>query len=173
MEILTITDMAKTLTKLLQSKGYKLKVNENSYLVFESKEHYKKIKKLERLLFYLVNDVINGINKEEYQEYESESESGNEELELFNIKLSFSFIESYVEKIPLTEVNVFEFEKNELLHHPLEIKFPTLVCFFMTLHDKEEGYSNYKLFCKKIKSKKLERSFRDLRKIICEVISLK
>ena len=78
-----------------------------------------------------------------------------------------------MEKFPLTEVNIFELEKNELLDHPFEIKFPTLVYFFMTKHDKEEGYSNYKLFCKKIKSRDLKTNFRDLRKTICKAIQIR
>ena len=40
MEISSIMDMSKTIRKLIQTKGYKIKVNENSFLVFESKEHY-------------------------------------------------------------------------------------------------------------------------------------
>ena len=61
------------------------------------------------------------------------------------------YIETGVKERPLTKVYVVEFGKNENLDHPFEIMFPTLVYFFMTKHDKEEGYSNYKLFCKKIK----------------------
>ena len=43
----------------------------------------------------------------------------------------------------------------------------------MTKHKKEEGYSNYKLFCKKIKSRDLELNFRDLRESIGKAIQLK
>ena len=65
MVIFTIMDYSKTLRKLIQTKGYKIKVNENSFLVFESKEHYKKIKRLEKKLFNIVNYVLtNGINKD-------------------------------------------------------------------------------------------------------------
>ena len=62
MIMFTIMDMSKTIRKLIQTKGYKIKVNENSFLVFESKKHYKNIKRLEKVLFYLV--LTNGINKE-------------------------------------------------------------------------------------------------------------
>ena len=50
MEILTIMDISNTIRKLIQSKGYKIKVNENSFLVFESKKHYKNVKRLETSL---------------------------------------------------------------------------------------------------------------------------
>ena len=43
----------------------------------------------------------------------------------------------------------------------------------MTNHKKEEGYSNYKLFCKKIKSRNLDLHFNNLRRIIRETIQVK
>ena len=145
-------DNSKTIRNLIQSKGYKIKVNENSFLVFESKEQYKNIKRLEKTLFNLVKNVLTkGINKEIYErergrqreyklkckykygcEYESESESESEKLETFHwvLRKRFKLIESKVDEFPLTEVNIFELERNEDLDHPLEIKFPTLVYFF-------------------------------------------
>ena len=41
-------DYSKALRILIQSEGHQIKVNENSYLVFESKEKYKNIKRLEK-----------------------------------------------------------------------------------------------------------------------------
>ena len=74
---------------------------------------------------------------------------------------------------PLTKVNVIENEINDDLDDPFEIMFPTLVYFFMTNHDKEEGYSNYKLFCRKIKERNLESSFKKLRKHIHKAIEIR
>ena len=140
------------------------------FLVFESKKHYNNIVELERSLFRLVNDVI-----KEY-EYDSE-EYYSEEKYLFDpiylLGERFDYIEFGVKESPLTKVYVVEFEKNENLDHPFEIMFPTLVYFFMTKHDKEEGYSNYKLFCKKIESKKLVIPFKFLRREIRKAIQLK
>ena len=85
----------------------------------------------------------------------------------------FYSVEMEVEKFPLTKVNIFELEENENLDDPFEIKFPTLVYFFMTNHKKEEGYSNYKLFSKKIKSRDLELHLNDLREIIGKSFSIK
>ena len=166
-------------------------------MVFESKEHYKNIKRLEKMLFDIVKYVIiNGINKEVYEieremeresrlkckykygcgsESESESESESDKLVRYNWALSWrlKLIDLKVGKFPLTEVNIFELEKNENLDHPFEIKFPTLVYFFMTKHKKEEGYSNYKLFHKKIKSRDLELNYKYLRESIGKVVKLK
>ena len=190
-------DNSKTLRNLIQTKSYKIKVNENSFLVFESKEKYKNIKRLEKTLFDLVRNVlINGISEEIYEreraeqkqselktnyrcgcedEYESENESESDKLRIYNCALrnKFYLIETKLEKFPLTEVKIFELKKNENLDDPFEIKFPTLVYFFTTNHKKEEGYSDYKLFCKKIKSRDLELNFKDLRRIIGEAIQLK
>ena len=151
--------------KQVKFAGYKIKVNENSFLVFESKKHYNNIMELERSLFGLVNEVL--------KEYEYEVE----EYDLFNpihlLGERFDYIEFGVKERPLTKVYVIEFEKNENLDHPFEIMFPTLVYFFMTKHDKEEVYSNYKLFCKKIESKKLVLAFKFLRREIRKAIQLK
>ena len=190
-------DNSKTIRNLIQSKGYKIKVNENSFLVFDSKENYRNIKRQEKTLFNIVNYVLtNGINEEVYEieretqrelklktyyrcgcenEYESESESESDKLIIYNwaLRNNFYLIESKVNKFPLTEVNIFELEKNENLDNPFEIKFPTLVYFFMTKHKKEEGYSNYKLFCKKIKSRDLELNFKYLRESIGKAIKIK
>ena len=171
---------SKTLRNLIQIKGHKIKVNENGFLVFQSKEHYKNIKRLEKNLFDLVRDVmVNGINEEKYErerarkidyelkckykygcEYESEDEkeSESEKLSTYNMSLANMIysIEMKVEKFPRTKVNIFELEENENLDDPFEIKFPTLVYFFMTNHKRE-----------------LESHFNDLRRIIRETIQVK
>ena len=57
MEIFTIMVVGR-IAKQVKCEGYKIKVNKNSFLVFESKKHYKTIMELERTLFRLVNDVL-------------------------------------------------------------------------------------------------------------------
>ena len=84
----------------------------------------------------------------------------------------FNSIASNLGKFPLTKVTIVELEKNENLHDPFEIKFPTLVYYFMTNH-KKEGYSNYKLFCKKIKSRGLVLNYDYLRESIAKAIKMK
>ena len=49
MDLFTITNYSKTLRNLIQIKGHKIKVNENVFLVFQSKEHYKNIKRLKKI----------------------------------------------------------------------------------------------------------------------------
>ena len=64
----------------------------------------------------------------------SETVRESKKLLIYNMALSFRFkiITTKVDKFPLTEVNIFELEKNENIDNPFEIKFPTLVYFFMT-----------------------------------------
>ena len=66
MEIFTIMVVSSAMND--KSERYKINVNKNSYLEFESKKHYKKIMKLEKSLFNLVKYVLSdGINKETYE----------------------------------------------------------------------------------------------------------
>ena len=76
MIIFTIMVVRRTV-KQVKCEGYKIKVNENSFLVIETKKHYNNIMELEISLFRLVNDVL-----KEY-EYESE-EYDSEENYAFN-----------------------------------------------------------------------------------------
>ena len=80
MEILTIMVGRRT-AKQVKCEGYKIKVNETSFLVFESKKHYNNIVELEISLFRLVNDVL---REYEYEcDYDRE-EYYSEEKYLFN-----------------------------------------------------------------------------------------
>ena len=126
--MVTLTIMVKTLAKLLQSKGYKLKVNKNSYLVFKSKEYFKNIENIERSLFDLVKYSLNGEDEDE-QNY---------------ILMRMLKIEKYLETLPLTEIKIYELQKDELHKCRLEIKFPTIVKFMMLLHvNEEDDHLNY------------------------------
>ena len=69
------------------------------------------------------------------------------------------------------KVNIYEL--NDDLDDPFEIMFPTLVYFFMTNHYEEKGYTNYYLFSRNIKSRKLVSDFDDLKRVICKVIDIK
>ena len=131
--------------------NYEVKVNENGFLIFDSKRYYYKIMEVEKMLYKLVNEVIKGKESENYFE------------------ISFLIIESFVNKNSLTKVNIIE--SNEDLDDPFEIMFPTLVYFFMTNHE-VEGYTNYNLFYKKIQEINMVKSFKRLRKIIRKAIEV-
>ena len=117
--------------KQIKCEGYKVEVNGNSFLVFESKKHYKNIKEVEKDLFDLVNKVINGY----------EGEDGDFILIKPEVYLPACFysIAINLKYNPFTKVNVIENEINDDDDDPFEIMFATLVYFFMTNHDEEEG----------------------------------
>ena len=162
MEILTIMVVSSAMQD--KCEGYKINVNKNSYLLFESKKHYKKIMKLEKSLVNLVKYVLSdGINKEIYErekarqrefklkcelnygcayESDSDSDSDSEKIQTYNwaLKDEFYLIEEKIKKFPLMKVNIYEI--NDDLDGPFEIMFPTLVYFFMTNHYKQKGYTN-------------------------------
>ena len=146
MDLLTIMVVSSAM-----QADYEVQVNENSYLVFDSKRNYHKIMEVEKMLLKMVNEVIKGKESEKY----------------FEIK--FLIIDSYVNRRSLTKVNIIE--SNEDLDDPFEIMFPTLVYFFMTNH-KGEGYTNFNLFYKKIQEINMVKSFKRLRKTIRKAIEV-
>ena len=104
--MLILTIMVKRFAKLLQSKGYKLKVNKNSYLVFKSKEYFKNIESLERSLFDLVKYCLIGEDEDKQN----------------NILMRMLIIENYLETLPLTVVKIYEHQKDELHDRPFALK---------------------------------------------------
>ena len=75
-------------------------------------------------------------------------------------------IESYLESLPFTKIKLFDRDEDEDEDEdhidPFEAKLPTLQYFFFTTHS--EGYSNYYLFCKNLKTDEVNERFGDLRK---------
>ena len=178
---------------MFECKGYPVEVDKNSYLVFESKEEYKDIKSLEKELFDLVKNVlVKGINeevleieREEYvniARYESERESESESESKMDKRIKYEIIlnkkmrtiGTIFEAFPLIKVTIVELEKKENLGNPFEVKFPTLVYYFMTNHKKEEeGYSKYNTFFKKIRSRGLTVIYDYLVAVIAKAIEIK
>ena len=143
MDLLTIMVVSSTM-----QDNYEVKVNENSFLIFDSKRYYYEIMEVEKMLYKL---VIKGKESEKYFE------------------IRFLIIELFVNKNSLTKVNIIEL--NEDFDDPFEIVFPTLVYFFMTNHE-GEGYTNYNLFYKKIQEINMVKSFKRLRKMIRKTIEV-
>ena len=141
-----------------KSEGYKIKVNENSFLLFETKKHYRFIKELEKIIFCLVSDVLNE-NEYEYC------------CEIYGtLGERFDGVVKYVKERPLMNVKNIVFENDEDLVIPFEEMFPTLFFYFLNLEVcKEKRY----LFNRRIRSKNLVSVYKDLKTEICKVIQLK
>ena len=143
---ISIAKLRKRIVMLENTSGYKLKVKDGRYLIFESKNHYIKTKELERKAFDFVNHVL------------SDEDENKEYISLVHI----STIESYLKCLPFSKINVKSFdlfcrsEGREDYVTPFESKFPTLNYFFKTYYLFDEEYSNYKIFMKKLKTHKVE-----------------
>ena len=139
-----------------------MKVNNDKYLIFESKDHFKKTEELERKAFDFVKHVLNG--EDENKDY----------ISLVHILT----IESYLISLPFSNIKIKLFdlfnnrEDEEDYITPFESEFPTLDYFFKTFYLFDEEYSNYKLFMKKLKTDEMEEKFRNLKEEINKFVVL-
>ena len=161
MDLLTIMDsiakLRKRIAKLDNVSGHIKKVNNGRYLIFESKNHYKITKYLEKLAFDFVNQVL--------------SREVNEYLD-FIIMQHIRLIENYIKCFPLSKIEVKSFdlfsrsEGREGYVTPFEATFPTLGYLF------DEEYSNYKIFMKRLKTEEVEERFRILKEELFQFVGV-
>ena len=119
MDLFTIMDMR--IAKFQNERGYKVKVNDSKYLVFESRDHFKKIEELERRVFDLVKFAL----------------FGQDEDKKNVILLRMLSIEKYLKSLKFTKIKLFDDKVDyysdaidDDYDDPFEIKFPSLSCFF-------------------------------------------
>ena len=151
------------IAKFRNERGYKVKVNDNKYMVFKSRDHFKKIEELERKVFDLVKFAILGQNEDKQNV----------------ILLRMLSIEKYIKSLNFTKIKLFDEkfdyygdEKDDDYDDPFEIKFPSLSYFLMTIHLFVYEYSNYKLFIRNLKTDEAKEKFRDLRRALVKIILL-
>ena len=135
MEILTIMDMR--IAKFQNERGYKVKVNDSKYMVFKSRDHFKKIEELERKVFDLAKFALFGEDKDKQKV----------------VLIRMLSIEKYLKSLHFTKIKLFDenFDYfsdaiDDDYDDPFEIKFPSLSYFLMTVHFFVDEYSNFKLF---------------------------
>ena len=113
MELLTIMiNIAKFFENKLQlslSKGYKIKVGKNSYMLFKKEEDYVILIYLERVFYDLFKNLLFNDDDED------------KEIRVF---FRLSLIKKYVKKLPNIEIKIF-YDKNKC-KNPTRIKFPNL-----------------------------------------------
>ena len=155
------TIMEKRFAKILQSEGYNLKVNENKYVIFDSKHDFENIDALERYSLDLVNYALFG-----------------EEVNKYKIFDRMSKIEKCVKKFPYIELTEFDrrydFIENgvdEDYDFPSEIRFRTLTYFFKIPHIySDEIHCNFDLFVRKMRINKTLEEFKKLKKLVNDKI---
>ena len=167
MELLTIMEsiakLRKRLAKLDNFSGYAKKVNNGGYLLFESKEHYKILKYLEKITFNLLNLLL----KHEVDEHGD-----------FFILAQIKIIEDFIKRFPLIKIDVKSFNlfrSREEYGDFFESIFPTLDYYFLTIHtfDFDEN-SNFNIIVKKLEkmSSEVEEKLINLKELISEMLSL-
>ena len=157
----SIAKLRKRLAKLDNFSGYAKKINNGSYLLFESKEHYKKLKYLEKITSILFNIIL----KQEDDEYTD-----------FFISAQIKMMEDFIKRFPQIKINVKSFnlfrsrENNEDFFESL---FPTIYYYFILIHifDFDE---NINIITKKLEkmSSEVDEKLTDLKVLISEMIGL-
>ena len=151
--------------KIDNKKYYKVKVNESKYMLFKSRNDFKKIEELERMVFDLVRFAISGKDTKE------------------TILSRMKSIEKYLKTLNLTKVKVILFDKNydpysnepepDDYDDAFHIKFSSLSYFLGTLHICSAPCSNWNLFQRKLETEEMEGKFKDVIYLFKEVIIIK
>ena len=149
-------------TKQMQSNGHRMNVEDSKYLIFESKDHSKKLRKLETMAFDLID----------FCEFSEDNEEKQDDI--YSRMLT---MESYLESLPITKIKVYDdkFDLNtqdeDDFVNPFEIEFPTLNYYFQTVH--LEDYSDFVTFYNTLKTDEVKQKFRDLFKAVGKVLDIK
>ena len=148
--------------KQMQSNGYRMNVEDSKYLIFESKDHSKKLGKLETMAFDLIDFCEFSEDNEEKQDC------------IYSRMLT---MESYLQNLPIIKIEAYddEFDLNtqdeEYFVNPFEDEFPTLNYYFQTVH--LEDYSDFVTFYNTLKTDEVKQKFRDLFKAVGKVLDIK
>ena len=148
--------------KQMQSNGYGMNVEDSKYLIFESKDHSKKLRKLETMAFDLTD----------FCEFSEDNEEKQDDT--YSRMLT---METYLESLPITKIKAYDdkFDLNtqdeDDFVNPFEIEFPTLNYYFQTVH--LEDYSDFVTFYNTLKTDEVKQKFRDLFKAVGKVLDIK
>ena len=140
-----------------------MKANESKYMLFKSRDDFKKIEELDRLVFDLVRFAISGKDKKEI------------------ILSRTKKIEKYLKTLNLTKVKVFDKNYDPYGDEPkpddyddaFDIMFSSLSYFLCTVHLLSPPCSNWNLFTRKLETEEMKEKFKDLIGIFEEAIKIK
>ena len=145
------------IAKFDNKRYYKVKVNESKYMLFKSRDDFKKIEELERMVFDMVRFAISGKDKKEI------------------ILSHMKSIEKYLKTLNLTKVEVMVFDEKYVPYgdepkpdnyDAFDIMFSTLSYFLYT----GDICSNWSLFYRKMETEEMKEKLRDLTSLITEAI---
>ena len=141
-------------------KYYKVVAEESKYMLFKSKDDFKKIEKLERMLYDLVRFAVSGKDTKEIilsrmKEIEKYLESLKSEKSI-RIKV-------IDENLDLDDGG----EKPFGYDSAFDIIFSTLEYYFYTIYFGESW--NFKMFYRKLKTEGMKQKYRDLFALVPKV----
>ena len=160
MELLTRME---SIAKFDNKRYYKVKANESKYMLFKSRDDFKKIEELDRMVFDLVRFAISGKDKKEI------------------ILSRMKKIEKYLKTLNLTKVKVFDKNYDPYGDEPkpddygdaFDVMFSSLSYFLCTVHLLSPPCSNWNLFIRKLETEEMKEKFKDLIGIFEEAIKIK
>ena len=161
-EIILLIKMVNKSAKQMQSNGYRLNVEDSKYLIFESKDHCKKLRKLETMAFDLIDFCEFSEDNEEKQD---DIYSRMLTMETYLESLAIIKIKTYDDKFDLNTQDEDDFVD------PFEIEVPTINYYFQTTH--LEDYSDFVTFYNTLKTDEVKQKFRDLFKAVGKVLDIK
>ena len=159
--MLLLTIMVNKSANQMQSKGYRLNVEDSKYLIFETKDHAQKIKDLEIMVHNFIDFCEFSKNNQEKQD------------EICSRMLA---METYLESLPFIKIKVcddeFEFDTQDIddFEDIFGLEFPTLNYYFRIIHIGE--ILMFRRFYKTLKSDDLKEKFKDLYKAVDQVIHI-
>ena len=152
--------------KINNKNCYKVKADETKYLLFKSKDDFKKIEELEKMVFDLARFAIDG-------------KDGKKAI-LNRVKS----IEEYLKTLGSSKIIIYDkkFDYNSDEPEPdncddaFDIKFSNLIYYIFTVHIYPipcpiscSGW-NYSLFYEKLETEEMKGKFRNLSALIDEAI---
>ena len=145
--------------KINNKKYYKVKANETKYMLFKSKDDFKKIEELEKMVFDLTRFAINGEDTKK------------------TILSRMTSIEEYLKTLSSTKIKIFIFDKKfdynggepipDNHKDAFDIKFSNLVYYIFLVHiyrtpcPISSSSWDYSLFYGKLETEGMKEKFRD------------
>ena len=134
------------------TKGYRMKVGKNSYILFEKEEDYLNMFYLEKVLFDFYSNVI----------FKKDNEVG--------LLFRLSLIEKYIKSLPEFKIKIFHDERKS--ENPFKIKFPN-ICYSDDFKMRGDFYDVIsEMEDRNFNNSYLLSKYRDLNNLIIDIITV-
>ena len=154
-----------SIVKIDNKKYYKVKANESKYILFKSRDDFKKIEELERMVFDMVRFAISGKDTKEIilsRMKSIEKYLNSTKVELFVIDENFD--QDGNEPVPNNYVDAFKIMFSSLSYYLF------LVHIYPSPCPSSSSSWNYNLFYRKLETEEMIEKFRVLSGLIDETL---